>query len=116
MMLPSGFTEFRFEAERISHRVFHKGTGPAVLVIHELPGMVPECIGLGEEIARSGFSVYLPLLFGEPRDRSPGRFCVEVCIRREIYLFARNGGSPIVAWLRSLCHKAKADCGVRVWV
>jgi len=29
--------------------------------MHEATGMVPECIALGEEVAKNGFSVYLPL-------------------------------------------------------
>jgi len=110
-MTPAGFTEFSFDADGTSHHVFLKGSGPAVVVIHELPGMTPACIGLGEEIARSGFSAYLPLLFGEPGDNAPVRFCIELCIRREIYLFSKNGGSPIVSWLRALCHRAKQECG-----
>jgi hypothetical protein len=54
-MIPPGFTEFKFEAHGISHRVFLKGNGPAVLVMHELPGMVPECIALAEVIAQAVF-------------------------------------------------------------
>jgi len=110
LMIPFGYTEFVFEALGISHRVFRKGTGPAVLVMHELTGMVPECIALGDEISRNGFSAYLPLLFGKPGDRAPLRFMAQVCIRREIYLFAKGGGSPIVDWLRALCHKIWVDC------
>jgi dienelactone hydrolase len=107
-MIPPGFTEFKFEAHGISHRVFLKGNGPAVLVMHRY--------GTGVHRARrsdcpSGFSVHLPLLFGDPDARAPGRFLAQVCIRREIFLFAKNGGSPIVGWLRALCHKARADCG-----
>jgi dienelactone hydrolase len=110
-MIPSGFTECMFEAKGISHRVYRKGTGPAVLIMHELTGLVPECIALGDEISRNGFCVYLPLLFGEPGDRAPVRFVTQVCIRREIYPFAKGGGSPIVGWLRALCQKMWADCG-----
>ena len=109
-MIPSGFTEFTFKAQKISHRVLRKGTGPAVLVMHELTGMVPECIALGEEIAQNGFSVHLPLFFGEPGDCAPFRFMAQVCIRREIYLLASGGGSPILSWLRALCQQIWADC------
>jgi dienelactone hydrolase len=106
-----GFDEFSFAAQGMSHRVFRKGTGPAVLLMHELPGMVPSCISLGEEIVRNRFSAYLPLFFGEPGDHATGRFLVQICIHREIYLLAKNGGSPIVDWLRALCQKIWSDCG-----
>ncbi|MGQ9869258.1 hypothetical protein [Leptodesmis sp.] len=34
--------------------------------MHELPGMIPQCVDLGRAIARAGFTVFLPLLFGKP--------------------------------------------------
>ena len=73
--------------------------------------MTPECIALGEAIAASGFTVHLPLLFGEPGDNHPVFFIAKLCISREFRLFASGGGSPIVDWLRALCRKVKADCG-----
>jgi dienelactone hydrolase len=111
LMIPPGFTEYQFKSHSIVHRVFRKGAGPAVLVMHELPGMVPEFIRLAEVIADNGFSVHLPLFFGEPGNYAPVRFAVGMCIRREIYLFAKNGGSPIVSWLRELCQKVWAEAG-----
>jgi dienelactone hydrolase len=42
-----------------------------------------------------------PFFFGEPGDDNPKWFSVEICVRREICLFAKGGGSPIVEWLRA---------------
>jgi dienelactone hydrolase len=107
-MIPPGFAELKFEAHGISHRVFKKGSGPAVLVMHELPGMVPQCIALAEAIVENGFSVHLPLFFGEPGARRAWlRPSFLMCISREICLLSKNGGSPIV----ELCSKIWAECG-----
>jgi dienelactone hydrolase len=106
-----GFSDFVFDDGGISHRVYRRGTGPAVIVMHELPGLTPQCITLGNEIAAKGFSVFLPLLFGEPGDNHPYLFGVKVCVSREIYLLAQKGGSPIVNWLRALGRKALDECG-----
>lgn len=48
-------------------RVFRIGTsGPPILLLHELPGLTPETFKLAERIAARGYTVYMPLLFGEP--------------------------------------------------
>jgi dienelactone hydrolase len=106
-----GFASFRFADRNISHQVFRKGTGPGVVVTHELPGLTTECISLAEEVANNGFCVHLPLLFGEPSDNHPIAFFAKLCVSREFRIFAKRGGSPIVDWLRALCHRVKADCG-----
>jgi dienelactone hydrolase len=90
-----------FAAGGLSHRVYRKGAGPDVLLIHELPGMTPQFVSLARSVADAGFSVHLPLFFGEPGERHPFLFCVRLWISREFRLFARHGGSPIINWLRA---------------
>lgn len=42
-----------------------RGTGPGVMLMHELPGMTPSCIELAKRLAEvEGFRIYLPLLYG----------------------------------------------------
>jgi dienelactone hydrolase len=106
-----GFESFDFVNGEISHRVFRTGTGPGVVIMHELPGMTTACISLAQAVANSGFCVHLPLLFGRPGDDRPIAFTAKLCISREFRIFAKKGGSPIVDWLRALCRKVKADCG-----
>jgi dienelactone hydrolase len=61
------FSTFEFTSEGFPARtVYTKGTGPAVVLLHELPGMIPECVDLGRRIAEAGFTVYMPLLFDQP--------------------------------------------------
>lgn len=109
------FETFQHTHENISHQVFFTGNGPPVIVIHELPGMTPECIKFAERLVKDGFTVYLPLLFGEPNSDKPLGYFARVCISREFYLLARNKSSPIINWLRDLCrtiHDKKGGKGV----
>jgi dienelactone hydrolase len=112
------FLTFDFASEGFAaRRVYRKGAGPAVVILHELPGLIPECVDLARRVADAGFTVYLPLLFGEPNQpfsalKMAGNL-VELCISQEFYCFARYQSSPITDWLRSLCRKAHADCGGR---
>jgi dienelactone hydrolase len=72
--------------------------------MHELPGMEPECVELARFIAAQGFTVFMPLLFGEAgAPPATKALFAKVCISREFRCFAKNESSPITLWLRSLC-------------
>ncbi len=111
------FVVFDFTAEGTSRRVYRKGEGPSVIILHELPGMVPECVDLARRIAEAGFTVYLPLLFGKPdAPLSIAKMLVytaQLCISHEFYCFAKHRSSPITDWLRALCRKAHEECDSR---
>ena len=47
-----------------THPVWRKGTGPGVIVIHEIPGITTGVIGFGQELVDAGYTVLLPHLFG----------------------------------------------------
>jgi dienelactone hydrolase len=113
-----GFTEETFDHEGISHPVYRTGTGPGVILMHELPGMSPECVDLGRQIAAAGFTVYLPLFFGQPNHRIdfPLRILarseyLRLCVRREWKLLAKGESSPVVDWLRALARRVHGECG-----
>jgi dienelactone hydrolase len=42
-----------------------KPANPPVLLLHELPGMTPQCLSLATNLAANHFTVYLPLMFGK---------------------------------------------------
>ncbi len=105
-----GFTSFDFRAGDIGHTVYRRGSGRAVLLMHELPGMTPACIGYANELAET-FTVVMPLLFGEPNDDKGAAFVPQLCISREFHIFAKGGGSPVVNWLRALGRRALQECG-----
>ncbi len=105
------FEPFDFEDAGIRHQVFCRGEGPAVVLMHDLPGMTEACVQLAERIAERGFRVYMPLLFGKAGERATVRNSLRVCIRREFRIFAARRSSPVVDWLRALSRRAFADCG-----
>ncbi|MDA0338632.1 MAG: hypothetical protein O2910_02150 [Proteobacteria bacterium] len=43
-----GFKEFDFENGGYTHKVFHAGKGPPVLLVHELPGLLEQTVTLAE--------------------------------------------------------------------
>lgn len=106
-----GFTSFPFEAADRRRTVYRCGRGPGVLLIHELPGMAPECIDLGRRLGEAGFTVFLPLLFGEPGDSRGGMPLLHACVRREFNLWHAGRSSPILDWLRPLSRRLRDDSG-----
>ncbi len=102
-----GFDHFPFASGGIAHDVYVRGSGPGVLLMHELPGMVTQCVDLGTFIADRGFTVFMPLLFGQAGGNSTrmrtATLFAQVCISREFRCFAQGESSPVTGWLRALC-------------
>jgi dienelactone hydrolase len=92
----------------VTHPTYRKGTGPAVVVIHEIPGLTTDVIAFAEEVVAAGFTVVLPHLFGEAQGELSIPAAVRVlpglCVSREFTVLARNQTSPIAGWLRSLAR------------
>src|SRR5918995_4646490 len=111
------FAESTFTHDGISRPVFRTGAGPAVIVIHEVPGLHLEAISFGRRVVDAGFSVYMPSLFGTPgKEFSVGYTALtfpQVCVAGEFATFALDRTSPITSWLRRLAADAHAECGGR---
>jgi dienelactone hydrolase len=110
------FTKYEFAGNSSTSRcVYRKGKGPAIILLHELPGMTQECVDLARRITDSGFTVYVPLLFGRPdQENSPIKtlgYVAQLCISREFNCLAKHRSSPITHWLRELCRSARDECG-----
>ena len=110
MDTPDGYQEFSFPFEGKPRRVFYRGEGPGVLLLHELPGMSEACLELGRLIAEEGYKVYLPLMFGQPGERNVWLNLARVCIQREFNLWSANAPSPITNSLRALCRHIFDEC------
>jgi dienelactone hydrolase len=110
-----GFTLDPFEHDGTTRPVYRTGVGPAVIVIHEVPGVTPRVAAFGERVADAGFTAVLPSLFGKPgRDISGGyalRSMVHGCVSREFANWATRTTSPITVWLRALAKAEHARCG-----
>jgi len=64
----SDFERFEFTEMPYTRPVYRKGTGPAVIVIHEIPGLHPLVLDFPRAIAAAGMTVFCPSRF-----RTPGK-------------------------------------------
>jgi len=110
-----GFTESAFSHEGVTRPVFSAGTGPAVIVIAEMPGLHPGVIDFGRRVVERGFHVRMPSLFGTPGRTVSIPYTISSlttgCVSRDFATWALDRTSPITLWLRALAADAHAACG-----
>ena len=110
----AGFDQAPFTHQGRTHPVYRAGAGPAVIVIHEIPGIHPGMVGFAQRLLQAGYTVYLPSLFGRPgQPPATGavlRSILQVCVSREFAVLA-DRTSPVVTWLRALAATAHRECG-----
>jgi dienelactone hydrolase len=110
-----GFTRSTFSHGGIERPVYSGGTGPAVIVIHEVPGLHPGVVDFGRRVVERGYHVRMPSLFGTPgKPFSAGyaaRSFFAGCVAREFTTWALNRTSPVIEWLRALAADAHDACG-----
>lgn len=113
----SDFTSFLFSHDGRKRPVFRKGDGPAVLVMHEVPGISTEVLRFARKVVDAGFTVFLPHLFGvlgkPTNELTRVRELAKLCISREWHVLAENRSSPIADWLRALARHAHQLIGGR---
>ena len=120
----SGFERSTFVARGKTRDVLRAGTGPAVIVIAEMPGITPKVLEFAERVVEIGCSAVLPVLFGSPgRDPNPKvhgtarsvaylmSSIAPACVSREFVVWATGRTSPAVAWLRDLAEAEHERCG-----
>jgi dienelactone hydrolase len=110
------YSSFEFNDGRWTRQVFRRGSGPGVIIIHEIPGLHPQVVRFADRVAAAGMTVYLPSLFGTPGKPvgvgyALGQMVKNICIAREFNVWANDKSSPIVDWLRALARNVHADCG-----
>jgi dienelactone hydrolase len=110
------YAAFAFDNGRWTRTVYRRGQGPAVIVIHEMPGLHPLVIRFADRVAAAGMTVFLPTLFGEPGrpvtiGYALGEMFKGICISREFNVWRAGQSSPIVDWLRALAKKVHGECG-----
>lgn len=115
-MTLDNYSSFDFTDGEYTRQVFVRGEGPAVIVMHEVPGIHSLGIRFADRIVAAGHRVYMPSLLGDPgRAITPGYGAAQIlkaiCIRREFAVWSSDQSSPIVEWLRALARKAHAECG-----
>ena len=87
-----GFEDFAFEHDGLTRQVFKAGSGPAIVVIPEIPGIHPGVIEFAQRLIDDGYTVYLPSLFGRPgKEPSAARSLrsfPRACVAREFAVLA----------------------------
>jgi dienelactone hydrolase len=95
--------------------VYVAGSGPAVVVITEMPGISPHVARFARWVRDAGFTVYMPHLFGKdgavPTALAAVTTIARACISREFSALSANASSPVTQWLRALAALAHQECG-----
>ncbi len=116
-MTLAGWTESTFTADGTTHPVYRRGSGPGVVVVHEIPGITPKVQAFAEEVADAGFTVVMPSLFGTPGEpMGTGnvlRSVARVCISSEFTAWHTGRTSPVIGWLSALAAELHEECGGR---
>jgi dienelactone hydrolase len=118
------FTVEDFTHEGVRHPIYRKGTGPAVIVIAEIPGITPKVLDFARTLVGAGFTAVLPQLFGVPgfdghnAERigyaAVGANMIKLaplCVSKEFHVWAVGKTSPVVSWLRGLARAEHQRCG-----
>jgi dienelactone hydrolase len=115
MSLLDSWTPGAHTNDGVTHPTYRKGSGPGVILIHEIPGITPEVIGFAEELVAAGYTVVMPHLFGRPEvGMSVGSTLGalrKLCVSAEFTKLATGVNSPVAGWLRSLARELHAELG-----
>jgi dienelactone hydrolase len=109
------FSKRLVDVEGVGKTVYVAGSGAAVVLMPEMPGISPDVVRFARWIRDAGFTVYLPSLFGVdgafPTTADGEKVARRACVSAEFRAFAGGGTSPVVNWLRGLARKAFEECG-----
>jgi dienelactone hydrolase len=110
-----GWDHSTFTDDGVTHATYRKGSGPAVVVVHEIPGITPKVLEFAERVVAQGFTVVMPLLVGEVGRKPSGSYIAssmrKICISREFTTMAMHKTSPIISWLRALARQMHSEVG-----
>ena len=96
-------------------KYFHRAQAgkPPVVVLHEVLGLTKGCFALGDRLWTSGFSVFLPLLFGEPEGHTFIGGYLRSCGSSAFSCAAPHKSSAIMPSLQAFCEHVSAASGGR---
>ncbi|MFL6061153.1 MAG: dienelactone hydrolase family protein [Marmoricola sp.] len=99
----------------VTRAVHVAGTGPAVVVLAEMPGISPHVARFARWVREAGFTVWMPSLFGRdgayPEAAAGLAVLQRACISSEFRAFASDEPRPVTHWLRALARHAHTTCG-----
>jgi len=109
------FARREITLDGVGKRVYVAGSGPAVIVMTEMPGISPEVARFSRWVRDAGFTVYMPSLFGRdgavPGVEEGGAIFQRACVNAEFRALAANVSSPVTQWLRALARLAHRESG-----
>ena len=95
--------------------VWRSGSGPGVIIMHEVPGITPRVARFARIVRDHEFTVFLPEMFGVVDKPVSGGYAlssmVHCCVSREFHVLETGGSSPITDWLRKLCRQVHEELG-----
>jgi dienelactone hydrolase len=111
----AGWERSTFSAAGIEHDTYRRGTGPGVIVIHEIPGITPSVVDFANDVVDRGFTVVMPDLVGAPGKPPSSPYILvslaKVCISKEFTAWALDRTTPLTPWLRALARALHAEVG-----
>lgn len=109
------FTARGVTLEGATRKVHVAGSGPAVIVMAEMPGISPHVARFARWVRDAGFTVYMPSLFGRdgavPQADEGVAIFKRACVSAEFRALGAGASSPVTQWLRALAHLAHGECG-----
>ncbi len=116
MSLLAEWEESTFTSGGATLPTFRKGTGPGVIIIHEIPAITPKVQAFAEDVVDSGFTVVMPSVLGTTPGKGYGvgnltTSIARVCVSSEFNNWALNRTSPITGWLRALAADLHEELG-----
>ena len=111
----AGWEKGSFTAAGFTRDTYRRGSGPGIIVVHEVPGITPKVTEFANELVESGFTVVMPSLVGSPGKEFSNGYAMasltKVCISKEFSALALGKTSPIIAWLRALGRNLHQEVG-----
>ncbi len=115
MALLDRWTTGSFDGAGRAFPTYRRGTGPGVIVIHEIPGVTPNVIAFADRVVAAGFTVVMPSLFGTPGSEPSTAYglgsLVHGCVSKEFTALALGKTPPIATWLRALAAALHHELG-----
>jgi dienelactone hydrolase len=109
------FSSREMSFEGSAKKVYVAGSGPAVIVMTEMPGISPHVARFARWVRDAGFTVYMPSLFGRdgavPVADEGAMIFQRACISKEFRALGGGKSSPVTTWLMALARQAHAECG-----
>jgi dienelactone hydrolase len=95
--------------------VYRRGSGPAVIVLAEMPGITPKVIEFADRVVALGCTAVVPHLFGIPgagmTAMNTVRAIAPACVSKEFSAWATGKTSPVVEWCKALARHEHERCG-----